>query len=343
MHGGAMALAEESFGAAEGLPPQVLFASDMLDIPVYLALAHPAVREAPVAVYFHENQLTYPLPPGVERDLGLGMKNLQSGLVADAVYFNSEFHMREFLSAAAELLALMPDAVPGGLPEAVASKATVLPVGCDLQGLDMHRASAGQRWGGDSDGPLILWNQRWEYDKAPGDLFRALYALQEEGVPFRLAMAGTGVGEPSALFVEAKKRLGSRLVQWGRLDSRRDYAELLWAADVVVSTAVHEFFGVAIVEAIYCGCRPVLPRRLSYPELVPAEVHEEVLYDGDALAPLLRRALTQGRPWSEDWQRTWVARFDWANMIHRYDAEIWACWERGVRRGQAHGASGRCS
>ena len=49
----------------------------------------------------------------------------------------------------------------------------------------------------------------------------------------------------------------------------QEYAALLWAADLVVSTAIHEFFGVAVVEAIYCGCRPVLPWRLSYPELIP--------------------------------------------------------------------------
>jgi hypothetical protein len=101
---------------------------------------------------------------------------------------------------------------------------------------------------------------------------------------------------------------------------------------VVVSTAIHEFFGVAVVEAIYCGCRPVLPNRLSYPELIPPEVHGQVLYGPGGLLPLLTRALDEPRPWSPDWQRTWVASFDWGSIAPRYDAVIWHTWEAGTPR-----------
>ncbi len=100
---------------------------------------------------------------------------------------------------------------------------------------------------------------------------------------------------------------------------------------MVVSTAVHEFFGIAVVEAVYCGCRPVLPRRLSYPEMIPAEAHEDVLYGEGELVGALARALARPRAWSEDWQRTWVARFDWASLKSRYDEEIWRCWEEALR------------
>ena len=105
----------------------------------------------------------------------------------------------------------------------------------------------------------------------------------------------------------------------------------------MVSTAIHEFFGVAVVEAIYCGCRPVLPRRLSYPELVPGEVHDEVLYGEGELVSALAEALARSHAWSDDWQRTWVVRFDWGNLRSRYDEEMRRCWETATHpRGQGH-------
>lgn len=346
MHGGALRLAQQAAAAAAaGGPPHVFFASDMLDLPVFLTAAGGVLRSVPSILYFHENQLTYPLPPGVERDLGYGFKNLAAATVAQAVLFNSHYHMCEFLSAAKDLLQAMPDEVPVGMVEEIEAKSRVLPVGCDLRRFERHRSQASadiaaKRWGDPADGPLLLWNQRWEYDKAPADLFAALYELQRAGVPFRLAVAGPNQGTPTAEFLEARKRLEKTLVQWGRVRSAADYASLLWASDVVVSTAIHEFFGVAVVEAVYCGCRPVLPRRLSYPEIIPAEAHGEVLYGEGELVGALTRALARPRAWSEDWQRTWVSRFDWGSMRIRYDDEIHRCWENAMRA-RGMGASAR--
>jgi glycosyltransferase involved in cell wall biosynthesis len=337
MHGGALSLARQATtSAAEGSLPHVFFASDMLDLPVFLGAAGHELRGVPSILYFHENQLTYPLPPGVERDLGYGFKNLAGAVAAQVVLFNSHYHKREFLAAAGDLLEAMPDEIPSWALEKIEAKAGVLPVGCDLRRFDRYRSealadAAAQRWGDPADGPLLLWNQRWEYDKAPGELFNALYALQASGVRFRLAMAGPNQGTPTAEFLQARIRLADNTVQWGKVTRASDYASLLWASDVVVSTAVHEFFGIAAVEAVYCGCRPVLPHRLSYPELIPREAHEEVLYGEGGLVTALTRALAQPRAWSEEWQRTWVSRFDWGSVRARYDQEIRRCWENATR------------
>jgi glycosyltransferase involved in cell wall biosynthesis len=345
MYGGALTLARTALdyrapGAELGIAagPDVFYASDMLDLPVFLAAVDPVLGRVPTVLYFHENQLTYPLPVGVERDLGYGFKNIASAAMADAVVFNSEFHRKEFLRAAADLLAQMPDEELGWVIEDIQERSTVIPVGCDLRRFDAHQAQGladreSGRWGDPQDGPLLLWNQRWEYDKAPGDLFAALYALQEAGVAFRLALAGPNQGTPTAEFLRTKEELADHIVQWGKVDSPSDYASLLWAADVVVSTAIHEFFGVAVVEAVYCGCRPVLPRRLSYPELIPGEAHAEVLYEPGELVAALARALAKPRAWSGDWQRTWVARFDWGTLRDRHDDEIRRCWEDARRAG----------
>lgn len=337
MHGGALTLARRAAeaAAARGFP-DVFFASDMLDLSIFLAALAPGMRAIPSLLYFHENQLTYPLPPGVERDLGYGFKNLAAAAGADAILFNTHYHKQEFLSAAADLLQAMPDEIPFAVLDDIEAKTHVLSVGCDLRHFDQHRSraatdAAAGRWGDPTAGPLLLWNQRWEYDKAPADLFTALYALKEAGVPFRLALAGPNQGAPTAEFLEANTRLAGHIVQWGKVADAADYASLLWAADVVVSTAIHEFFGVAVVEAIYCGCRPVLPRRLSYPELIPPEAHEDVLYGEGGLVTALTQALAQPRAWSEDWQRTWVAGFDWAALKGRYDEQIHKCWENATR------------
>jgi len=338
MQGGAISLAGRARRASQDAAgPDVIFASDMLDLPLFLTLTRHETIGAPSIVYFHENQLTYPLPPGVERDLGYGFKNLCSAVAADAVFFNTAYHLDEFLGAASALLEMMPDEVPGGLIDEIAGKAKVLPLGCDLSRLDEHhdvacRESEAGRWGSVADGPLVVWNQRWEYDKAPEVLLEALLTAKRTGHCFRLALAGDDHLPPAPRFADVRAALGDSVVHWGYLQDFSDYASLLWSADVVVSTAIHEFFGVAIVEAIYCGCRPVLPRKLSYPEIIPAEVHGEVLYGEGELPAALTRAFAYPRAWSEDWQRTWVSRFDWRNVRNRYDEEIRRCWENAQRR-----------
>ena len=67
----------------------------------------------------------------------------------------------------------------------------------------------------------------------------------------------------------------------GFVESRDEYWALIRSCNVVVSTAIQENFGLAVVEAMMCGCLPVLPDRLSYPELLPADRHADLLYATD--------------------------------------------------------------
>nr|WP_283251121.1 glycosyltransferase [Rhabdothermincola salaria] len=169
---------------------------------------------------------------------------------------------------------------------------------------------------------MVLWNHRWEYDKAPEDFFAALHALADQGVAFEVAVAGESFRVVPPAFAEARDRLGPRIVHFGTAD-RAGYVDLIGRADVVVSTARHEFFGIAVVEAMAAGASAVLPRRLAYPELVPTP--EPYLYDDeDDLVRSLRTALTdhEGRRAAAGAARAHVARFAWPTVAATYDALV---------------------
>jgi hypothetical protein len=100
---------------------------------------------------------------------------------------------------------------------------------------------------------------------------------------------------------------------------------------VVISTAHHEFFGISILEAIYCHTFPLLPHRLSYPELIPPAYQANCLYHSqEELVQRLIWALThteQARELAAE-LRTAVTPFNWTAVAPQYDAAL-TQWVRG--------------
>jgi glycosyltransferase involved in cell wall biosynthesis len=318
MQGGAVTLARQARVLQSS--PDLILATDMVNVPVFLALSGDRLASVPLAFYFHENQLTYPLQPGEKRDLHYGFINFVSALRADAVFFNSAYHLEAFFDELPRLLKHFPDYNELWAVDELRAKSSVLPLGLNLARLDAHRPDRTT-----TGRSLLLWNHRWEYDKDPQTFFRAIYALAEEadesaGPDFGLILLGESFRNRPDEFLEARQRLGDRIVHFGYAEDAAIYARLLWQADVVVSTAIHEFFGAAVVEASYCDCFPILPRRLSYPELIPAAHHDECLYDDfEGLLAHLRKAIGCSGEIRSISFREHMTRFDWARMAPRYD------------------------
>ena len=339
MHGGAVSLARlyrERFDGGDTPPPRAIVATDMCDLATTLTLLGDEPRP-PAALYVHENQLTYPLPadPATgpmrrqlgERDRHYAWINVTSMLAADVVWFNSAFHRDEFLQHLPGFLRHAPDLREMQIVDTIAAKAEVLPIGLDLSGLlAVARPSPEPAAeSGSTRPPRILWNQRWEYDKAPDVFFRALYRLQDRGLAFRLAVCGENIRQNPPEFEQARRRLEPVLDHWGFADGAT-YQELLREADLTVSTALHEFFGIAVVECMAAGVFPILPNRLNYPNLVPVELHGRCLYDGgeSGLAERLAWAIESRRETARATQvlRESARRFDWSKMAAEYDRRL---------------------
>lgn len=307
----------------------LIIATDMLDLPAFLALTRRRFGHVPVLLYMHENQFTYPRIRGTKFNSWFGQVNYLSALTVDAVAFNSAFHRDDFIGALDTLAAQPNNWLIPGATEAIAARTTVLSVGVDLEWLDAVRPAEKPRKTG---APLILWNHRWEFDKAPELFARALLKLRDDGVDFRVAIAGDPGLNPSPAVLDLPAQLGERVVQFGRVADRTDYARLLWESDIAVSTTRHEFFGIGMVEAMYCGCIPLAPARYNYPALVPADQHAACLWEDEPRFDGLLRALLQGpRPDSQPF-RAAAARFAWREVIPAWDEAIDALAGGGVSR-----------
>ncbi len=252
----------------------VLFVTDMFDLTTFLGLVRKEMMDLPRVVYFHENQWTYPVPENEIRDLTYGFINLKSAISANALWFNSDFHRLDFFQGSAEFLQRMPDYASVDLLKPLQHKSSVRPPGISSLTENTRKRK--------SDSLQILWVARWEYDKNPEQFCDAVAQLDAQGVDFRLSVLGQSTPEIPDCFLELKSQFADRIDHWGFLESRSDYQRALQASDIVISTAWHEFFGISILEAVGAGCLPVLPNRLSYPEIF-TEV-PECFYNGSTEA-----------------------------------------------------------
>jgi len=320
MHGGAVTLARRFM--ASDAAPDVIVATDMLDLTTFQALTRSRTAGTRMAVYFHENQLSYPWSPtdrdvAQKRDKHYGFINYASAMAADAVYFNSQYHMDSFIEEVERLLKHFPDHNETGSVELLKEKSEVLRLGLDLARFDSVGGGSADIHDGE---PLIVWNHRWEYDKNPDLFFNALRTLAGRGVRFQVAVLGENFSQVPVVFLKARDALGDKVVQFGYAEDFESYARWLHDADVLPVTSYQDFFGAGVAEAVYCGCRPLLPDRLAYPELIPEKHRAAVFYnEKDDFIERLGSMLTGPMQPAEDELRSAMLRYDWRTVAVEYD------------------------
>jgi glycosyltransferase involved in cell wall biosynthesis len=298
----------------------VLIATSMTDLSALKGMV-PSLAAVPSLLYCHENQFAYPLRHQKPVHIEPKFTSLYAMLAADRVVFNSEYNRRTLLAGVQELLKKMPDEVPPGVAESIAGKSCTLPVPLEAHWFEEDVVSRTR------DIPFtIVWNHRWEFDKAPERMLGALLRLHHAGVDFRVHVIGQQFREQPSVFEEMYPLLKEHIGEWGMIQSDIDYKKVLQRSHVVLTTALHEFQGLAVLEASASGCIPLVPDRLAYPEFIPDEYRypsfpDDPERESDAIAGQLQ-TLCEGYqrgalPGAPD-----VQGLSWSRLVPAYEAEI---------------------
>lgn len=244
----------------------LVVATSMVDLSTLIGLV-PKLANVPSLLYFHENQFAFPKTAHTHSSIEPKMVTLYSALSATVLAFNSRYNYETYCDGFAKLLKRFPDEVPSSLTNQIKIKSQVLPV--PLLDDVFNSTEVKEHSTSDKRCPSVVWNHRWEYDKGPDRLLALLKALPAQA-RIRFHILGQRFKTCPDEMEVIKRLLGERdwLGHWGPIESRKEYLECLSSSDVVLSTAIHDFQGLSILEAVARGCVPLVPNRLAYREYI---------------------------------------------------------------------------
>lgn len=266
-------------------------------------------HNARFCIYLHENQFAYPSRINDPAYFQFTAINFNSCLAADSLAFNSCYNIETFLSGCRRYLKSATDMSLPDMTEILRAKSRVLYPGINFDEFPPFEKKE------TSTVPVIVWNHRWEHDKNPEEFFESLNILQMKNIKFRLVVLGQSFDESPQCFVKAEKQFAAEIMHFGFAQSYADYVQLLGKGNFVVSTANHEFFGIAVIEAVRAGCIPVLPKRLSYPELF----EKRYLYSSGGLAARLEKLVKKDLRLSLENARKMTESFSWSALHKEYE------------------------
>lgn len=264
----------------------VLFTSEAMNLANLVRLV-PDLANRPSVVYFHDNHL----PPTTSTPHGpFDAINLTTASAATEAWFNSDYHLKTFLSRGAALAARVPELAELNLMPQITAKARLVPPPMDLS--YVSRAALGAAVTRD---PRAIFVETRDADVPL--LNAALDLVNGRGREFRLITVG-----PVELLSDDWARRPVR-----EMDDAAQVRGMLESA-VFVSVKPAAMSDYLCVRALLAGCRAVLPDAGIYAEAFPG--HDEFIgfYEPTAvdLAAKLQSALNAGAaPGSpRDWRRS---------------------------------------
>jgi glycosyltransferase involved in cell wall biosynthesis len=327
MHGGSIYLANE-FNTMD-FCPNLILASDMIDLSTFISLCKEKIvnNNIKTALYFHENQLTYPWSKNdrdvkLKRDVHYGFINYTSCMCADFIYYNSNYNMSSYLKALKDMLRNFPDYNMLDTVDVIKNKSKVLDLGLDLKKFDIDK-DLESNLNIKDDIPLIVWNHRWEYDKNFKDFLEAFKIMKKRNIKFKLAILGESYSKIPKEFLEAKELFKEEIVAFSKAKSFNDYRNWLYKADLALVTSNQEFFGISFMESIYCNTYPLLPNRLTYPDLLDINKNKEIFYsDFNELINKLEYILKNISVIRKYSFKDYAKKYCFSNIIRVYDEEF---------------------
>ena len=292
----------------------LIWATSLVDLATLRGLV-PSLAGIPSIVYFHENPFAYADSYRTTSSGDAQVTSLYSAMAADACIFNSRHNLSSFMSGIAAMLDKQPDEAPPGVVQSLLVKSHEIPVPLNSDVFEGGEPASEQ-------GSLrILWNHRWGFDKGPDRLLAFIKALDKSDLDARLVLTGQrGRQIPNSL-TEVIEHFGHRVALNQHESDREMYRARMAKADVVLSTAKHDFQGVEVMEAVAMGCVPLLPDRLSYPEHFPDMQRYHSIPDADQegvnAVAALRNWRDNGFPTLPD-----MTHFHIQSLVGQYEAVI---------------------
>lgn len=316
IRGNALSWAYGPNKAVLSMPYDLILATSMVDLATLRGLV-PNLARTPAIMYFHENQFSYPKSQQQHKSIEPQMVNLFSALSAEHLVFNSQYNLDSFTQNARKLLKQLPDHAPLQAIDSILQKSNVLPVPIQppkKEAMQISQASTNF----DHQRPLkIIWNHRWEYDKGPDLLKEVIQQIERLDLPVSFTIAGMSFRNHPQAFKDIKNQSFSCVKHIATFEDKEDYFNALYDHHVVLSTALHEFQGLAMLEGAAHDCIPLAPNRLAYPEWMPMEY----LYsESDQITLEANNIITQLQHWitNELPEKICVKKYYWPLLANQY-------------------------